>query len=128
MDTTLTRFVRLSAYITMLPLLAFLLPQTWLKLGGAAIADPAGLFYLRHWGLLVFCLGSLLLWAAPQPALRRPVLLAVAVEKAGLVAMVALSWSEPQLASLRGAALFDGLCVIAYSLLLWRLAARPAGA
>lgn len=122
MDLWLDRFVRLSAWLTLLPLLAFVAPQAWLKHGSLTISDLVGMFHLRHWGLLVGCLGALLLWACHHRTWLPPVLLAVTVEKAGLVAMVALSWTEPELAGLHAAAAFDAVCVLVYGLQLWRLA------
>ena len=48
-------------------------------------ADAVTLAVMRHWGLLVFCFGGLLVWAAYRPDLRKPVLVFTIVEKVALV-------------------------------------------
>jgi hypothetical protein len=50
--------------------------------------EAVSLWLARHWALLVTCVGALLLWAAFDPALRRPVLWIAAIEKLAFVAMV----------------------------------------
>jgi len=117
-DRHFTRFLRLSGWATLLGGAAFVFPMLWLKLGNVSVTEPAGLFYLRHWGLMVCCLGALIVCAAGRPALRRPVVLAALVEKLGLVLLVALGWGE--LAGMAPAAAFDALCVLVYSVWWWR--------
>lgn len=48
-------------------------------------SDAVSLALMRHWGLLVFCFGGLLIYAAFRPELRKPVLVITIVEKAALV-------------------------------------------
>jgi hypothetical protein len=48
-------------------------------------SDAVTLAVMRHWGLLVFCFGGLLVWAAYRPDLRKPVLVFTIVEKVALV-------------------------------------------
>ena len=48
-------------------------------------SDAVSLALTRHWGLLVFCFGGLLVWAAYRPDLRKPVLVFTIVEKFALV-------------------------------------------
>jgi len=50
-----------------------------------APADAVSLAVTRHWGLLVFCFGALLVWAAYRPEIRKPVLIFTIVEKVALV-------------------------------------------
>src|SRR6476619_5415137 len=50
---------------------------------GAAPTEVAGIALVRHWGLLVFLVGVLLIYAAFQPAVREPVTVGAAVEKIG---------------------------------------------
>jgi len=42
----------------------------------------------RHWGLLLFCIGALLVYSAFHPALRGPAVVLASVEKAGFAACV----------------------------------------
>ena len=42
----------------------------------------------RHWGLLLFCVGALLVYSAFHPELREPAVVLASVEKAGFVACV----------------------------------------
>ena len=48
-------------------------------------SDAVSLAITRHWGLLVFCFGGLLVWAAYRPEIRKPVLVFTIVEKVALV-------------------------------------------
>jgi protein-S-isoprenylcysteine O-methyltransferase Ste14 len=50
--------------------------------------DRVGLAITRHWALLVFCVGALLIYAAYQPHVRVPVLVVAATEKIVLAAGV----------------------------------------
>jgi len=42
----------------------------------------------RHWGLLLFCVGALLIYAAFHPVIRKPAVVLASIEKAGFVACV----------------------------------------
>ena len=42
----------------------------------------------RHWGLLLFCVGALLIYAGFHPAVRKPAVVLASIEKAGFVACV----------------------------------------
>ena len=122
MERHITRLLTWTGIATMLPGLQFLLPVQMLRLSGMDVTDAAGLFYARHWGLLVLCFGGLLVYVAKRPALRRPVIFAATVEKAGLAMLVLLAWNEPALRGMRIPAVFDSLCVLIYGLYLWRSA------
>jgi hypothetical protein len=50
---------------------------------GAAPTEVVGIALVRHWGLLVFLIGVLLIYAALHPAVREPVTIVAAVEKIG---------------------------------------------
>lgn len=101
----------------------FAAPTLFLHTIGVEVGDPAGLFFARHWGLLVACIGALLIYAAPRPQIRRPIMLAGAAEKLGIAAMMAMNWSEPALQGMKLAAAFDGAFAVIYLIYLWR---RPA--
>ena len=48
--------------------------------------DPVSLAVTRHWGMLVFCFGVLLIYAAYRRDTRKPVLIVTILEKVVLVA------------------------------------------
>jgi hypothetical protein len=50
---------------------------------GAAPTEVVGITLVRHWGILVFLVGVLLIYAAFHPAVREPVTVVAAVEKIG---------------------------------------------
>jgi len=111
----------ITGIVTGLVVLQFFFPKPVLRLlSKLTIEDEAGLFFARHWGLLAFVIGGLLVYAADHAEARTPIMLAAAVEKAGLVALVLLQWNKPFTKGLRLAAVFDGICVSVYAAYLLR--------
>ena len=51
---------------------------------GEAPADDVSLAVARHWGLLTFLIGALLIYAAFHPSVRGPVMVVAVIEKAAL--------------------------------------------
>ena len=51
---------------------------------GEAPTDGVSVALARHWGLLIFCVGALLIYAAFNPTVRTPILLFAVIEKVGL--------------------------------------------
>jgi len=51
---------------------------------GEAPLDAVSVALARHWGLLIFCVGALLVYAAYVPPLRAPIMVVAAIEKVGL--------------------------------------------
>jgi hypothetical protein len=49
-------------------------------------SDAVSLTVMRHWGVMVFCFGVLLVYAAYHADIRTPVLVATVIEKVALVA------------------------------------------
>ena len=113
-----TKILYITGFITMLPLLQFFLPWWVLGVTGLSIRDITGIFFVRHWGLMAFCIGALLVYSAIHPQLRRGVVIAAAIEKMGLVVMIALTWNDPVLSVLRPVAVIDGLFVWMYAIYL----------
>jgi hypothetical protein len=73
-------------------LVLFLAPAAMLKvLCGQAPADALSLLIARHWGLLVFLVGALLVYAAYHAEVRVPTLIVAIVEKAAFALGVFLS-------------------------------------
>jgi pimeloyl-ACP methyl ester carboxylesterase len=116
LDNQIARILAVSGAVTMLPVLQFFAPVQFLEhSSGIVIADDAGLLFARHWGLLAFSMGALLVYAARHPEARKPIVLAAAVEKLGLVVAIALAWGNPAMQGLHLAAIFDGACVLLYA-------------
>jgi hypothetical protein len=73
-------------------LVLFLAPVTMMKLlFGQAPSDELGLFVVRQWGLLVFLVGALLIYAAYHAEVRVPVLFVAIAEKAAFALGMFLS-------------------------------------
>jgi hypothetical protein len=51
---------------------------------GEAPTDRVSVALARHWGLLIFCVGALLIYAAFYPPIRAPILVVAVIEKVGL--------------------------------------------
>ena len=63
-------------------LAGFLFPHLFLRLG-FGVESPIGslVFFVRHWGVLIFVVGALIVYSAYAPETRAPVLIAAAIEK-----------------------------------------------
>ena len=108
-----------TGFVTMLPLLQFLFPAAFLKLlNKIEIRDEAGLFFARHWGMMAFVVGGLLVYAAGHPEARLPIVGAALIEKAALVLLIAINWSKPFGKGFAVTLLFDGACCVVYGLYL----------
>jgi len=70
-------------------LAAFCIPRPLLRLAfGVSDADAATMFFVRHWGVLIFVVGALIAYSAYAPAARVPALSAAAIEKFAVVGLV----------------------------------------
>jgi hypothetical protein len=71
--------------ITAMALAQFIAPASVLRMiYGEAPTDEVGLAVARHWGLLTFLVGALLVYAAFHPSVRGPATVIGAIEKAAL--------------------------------------------
>ena len=109
----------ITGLITMLPVLQFFAPDFMLQQQSLTVSDDAGRLFARHWGLVVFCIGALLVYAGSHPSARRPIVTAGLVQKSGLVALLLLNWNNPALQGLHIVAVFDALCVVLYAVYLF---------
>jgi hypothetical protein len=108
---------------TALAVVQFFAPATALKLlNQLEIRDEAGLLFARHWGLLVFSMGALLIYAADHPQARTAIMLFALIEKVGLVALIVSHWRRRYTRGLRLTALFDSACSLIYAAYLSGLA------
>ncbi|MFZ6708492.1 hypothetical protein [Undibacterium sp. TC9W] len=122
-EKIIRKILYVSGTVTMLAGLQFIAPTLFLQASGMQVGDVTGQFFARHWGLMAFVLGALIIYAVKQTQARKAILLAAAVEKLGLVTMVAINWAEPALQGLHIAAFFDGACVVLY--LIYLLGKQP---
>jgi hypothetical protein len=68
---------------------AFLATGPFLKLAFGLERPEAGtMFFARHWGVLIFCVGALIVFSAYAPATRVPILVAASIEKFAAVALI----------------------------------------
>src|SRR5215472_8815939 len=63
-------------------LAALLFPHLFLRFG-FGVESPMGsfVFFVRHWGVLIFAVAGLIVYSAYAPTVRAPVLAASAIEK-----------------------------------------------
>lgn len=107
-----------TGLITMLPALQFLAPDWMLQQQSLSVSDDAGRLFARHWGLVVFCIGALLVYAATNTPARRAIVLAGLIQKLGLVSLLLMDWNNPALRGLHAVAVFDAVCVVVYAVYL----------
>jgi hypothetical protein len=68
--------------VTALALMLFIAPSSVLRMAfGAAPTDVVSIAVVRHWGLVIFLIGLMLIYAAFYPAVRDPAMVVAAVEK-----------------------------------------------
>ncbi|MDQ8730689.1 hypothetical protein [Bradyrhizobium sp. LHD-71] len=74
---------------TAIALIQFIAPASVLRVVcGVVPAEMVSIALARHWGLLIFLIGLLLIYAAFHPAVRDPAMVVAAVEKFALGAGV----------------------------------------
>ena len=82
----------LTGLATASALVLFLSPVTMMRmLFGQAPSDALSILIVRHWGLLVGLVGTLLIYAAYHSEIRVPTLIVAIVEKAAFALGVFLS-------------------------------------
>ena len=69
--------------LTAIALLQFVAPAPILRMIFGATGE-IGLAVARHWGLLIFLVGALLIYAAFHPSVRGPAMVVAVIEKAAL--------------------------------------------
>jgi hypothetical protein len=102
-------------------LVQFVAPE-WILLHifGERPSGAASIVFARHWGLLIFCFGALLIYSAFHPPIREPAVVLAAIEKAGFVACVlGTSLRKRPIALMMAAA--DAVIVIIFVLYLANL-------
>ena len=117
-DKHFSKILIITGIITMLPIVMFFFPWAMLSFLGLDVGRDAGVPFTKHWGLLAFCFGALLVYSAKHVELRRPIVIAAAIEKIGLCVIIAMAWNEPSLQALRPILFVDGLIVLIYGVWL----------
>ena len=70
-------------------LATFFFPQSVLQLAfGAKSSDGLTMFFIRHWGALLFVVCTLTVYSAYFPATRTAILTAAVVEKVAIVVLI----------------------------------------
>lgn len=118
LDKFIKPILYITGIITMLPVLQFIFPHFMLQQQSLIVGNDTGLLFAQHWGLLVFCIGGLLVYAANNPTFRTPVLVVATIEKLGLIYLVVSQWQNPALQGFHLPVFFDTFCVLIYVIYL----------
>ncbi len=113
-----TKILYISGIITMLPIVMFFLPWAMFNLLGISVGREAGVPFTKHWGLMAFCFGALMVYSASHVEIRRPIVIAAAIEKLGMMVIIAMAWNEPSLQALRPLLFIDGIMVALFAIYL----------
>jgi hypothetical protein len=90
--TQIDLILLLTGLATAGALVMVLAPARTLKLlFGQSSFDTTSLLIARHWGLLIFLVGALLVYAASHAEIRGPTLIIAGIEKAAFASSVFLS-------------------------------------
>lgn len=113
-----TKILYVCGVITMLPILLFFIPWPMFTLTGMSMTANTGVLFAKHWGLLAATIGALLIYSAMHPPLRRPIVIAAAIEKLGLCVIIAVGWNDPGFSPFHATLFVDGLMVLLFGLYL----------
>jgi hypothetical protein len=95
-------------------LAALFFPYLFLGLG-FEVKSPASatLFFVRHWGVLIFAVGILIVYSAYAPDVRAPVLAAAAIEKFAIGLLIFFGPMQ-RTSAMTAIALGDGAFAVLY--------------
>ena len=95
-------------------LAALLFPHLFLRSGfGVESPTSALVFFVRHWGVLIFAVGALIVYSAYAPTIRGPVLVAAAIEKFAIGLLTFFGPMKPT-SAMTAIAIGDGAFAILY--------------
>jgi hypothetical protein len=95
-------------------LAALLFPHLFLRLGfGVESPTSSALFFVRHWGVLIFAVAALIVHSAYAPATRTSVLVAAALEKFAMGLFVFFG-PVKRTGAMTAIAIIDGTFAIVY--------------
>ena len=90
-------------------------PRTTLQLlFGVKSSDGVTMFFVRHWGALLFVVCALTVYSGYVPASRVPILTAAIIEKFAIVALIFLGPFKRTIA-LTGVGTMDGVLAILFT-------------
>jgi hypothetical protein len=104
--------------ITLLPIALFFMPWPVFSATGMMMTSNTGILFAKHWGLMAACFGGLLIYAGMHPEVRRPIVIAAAIEKLGLCVIIAVGWNDRGYEPFHSTLFVDGLMVILFGLYL----------
>lgn len=95
-------------------LAVLLFPSAFLRVAfRVEIADGAIAVVVRHWGVLLFVIGALIVYSAHDPTVRTPVLIAATVEKLAFGVVIVIGHVK-RTATITAGAATDGVFAILY--------------
>ena len=95
-------------------LAALLFPHLFLRLGFGVESPISSLvFFVRHWGVLIFVVAGLIVYSAYAPTIRGPVLVAAAIEKFAIGLLIFFGPMKPT-SAMTAIAIGDGAFAILY--------------
>ena len=96
-------------------LAALLFPHLFLRLGfDVESPDSATVFFVRHWGVLIFAVAGLIVYSAYAATVRVPVLVAAALEKFAIVLLIFFGPMR-RTSAMTAIALGDGAFALVYA-------------
>ena len=103
-----------TGLITALAIAQCVAPRRMLRLAfGFETPQPVTLLMASHWGLLIFLIGTLLVYAAFQPSVRVPSMVIGTVEKLFFAGLVFFA-DMPRTAPLKALAFIDTCIAVLY--------------
>jgi hypothetical protein len=95
-------------------LAALLFAHLFLRLAFGVESPVSSLvFFVRHWGVLIFAVGALIVYSAYTPTVRAPVLEAAAIEKFA-IGLLTFFGSMKRTTAMTAIAIGDGVFAILY--------------
>src|SRR5215469_11274569 len=94
-------------------LAALLFPHLFLRVGFGVESNNPFVFFVRHWGVLIFAVGALIVYSAYAPTVRAPVLVAAAIEKFA-IGLLTFFGSMKRTTAMTAIAIGDGAFAILY--------------
>ncbi|MGO8953956.1 MAG: hypothetical protein ACLP1W_18975 [Rhodomicrobium sp.] len=95
-------------------LTALIFPHQFLRLVfSVKYEDASTLFFVRHWGVLIFAIGALIVAGAYAPAVRAPVLAAASMEKLAVFLLIFFGPAKRTMA-MTAIAITDGVFAVLY--------------
>jgi hypothetical protein len=95
-------------------LAALLVPAQFLRLGfGVDIPTVSALFFVRHWGVLISLIASLIVYSAFAPSARTSILIAAATEKFAVGFLIFFGPAK-RTHAMTAIAIVDGIFAILY--------------